>query len=58
MRTMTLFFIMLFQMAALIVVILNDDFRIDMIIIAFQFAVLFFQRFVLPKIKFKDERHN
>lgn len=58
MRKMILFFIVLFQMAALLTVILIDDLRIDATIITFQFAVMFFQMLVLPKIEFKDERDN
>lgn len=45
-------------MAAVLAVVMVDDLRIDTTIITFQFAVMFFQMLVLPKIEFKDERDN
>lgn len=58
MRNMILFFIVLFQMAAILAVAMIDDFRVDVTIITFQYTVLFFQMLVLPTIEFKDERDN
>lgn len=48
--------IFIYQLLALLAVILVDDFKIDMIIITTQWLVLGFQLIVLPALTFKDDK--